>query len=320
MSELDSQVPHVRAGRMDHGTGQARPSARARQCASESASTKTWGTDRRHDMVQPVHAHADVTQRRCLSNHEGSTMKSQFSLLAAAVLGAAVTSTACSGESAPVESGSENITSQSTPKGAGRNEYECTIDDGSTAHFIPEFSEMHRVDAQGNVTMLDGLSFQPALSFNPHKVGTSVFNEERKEIAFIEGGGSNKFTDNSGPTTKTGTCETFEVEEVKPTSDLFTLEDTLEYACEMTDGSFVVVRPRFGEMDETTADDRFHSRDGIAFTLSSLETSPPTNQIKGVDDEGAVAATIREDAQGAKITKSSVTGTCTKQQRTKVSQ
>ena len=236
-----------------------------------------------------------------------------------AMFGVGVASVGCSSESAAPGGDSADVTARGneneTPGTTGadssgtaeRLEYVCELPQGRIVEVHPSYSELHRIDLNaGTWQMDDGLSIESTAS------GVTITSDEGDAIATID----KNLQFKEGDTT--GTCKLFGLKELKPTSEMFSLDDTLEYECRTNGGVTLIVQPKFGEIDEINVNaGKYSSHDGISFDVVSLETNPPKTEINGVDEEGTPVATITEDDRGVSITMGDLSGSCEKLQRTK---
>ena len=185
----------------------------------------------------------------------------------------------------------------------GRLEIVCNVGGGKVVELQPSFGEIHRIDMdRGTWSMDDGLTMRSS------GADLHITDDEGTEVATVV---NHVYKESAVQ----GSCEDFIVKDVKPTSAAFTL-DNLEYDCDLGGGRSLLVRPSFGEIDEIDVNKgTFLSRDGMSFTLKSLESIPPKNEISGVDDEGSSVGALVEDDKGATWSNGTETGACKKTQR-----
>lgn len=224
------------------------------------------------------------------------------------VVGLAALSIHCSASSsdeAPTANGADN---EVIAKVDGRLELVCNVGGGKIVEVHPSWGELHRIDLNaGTWSMDDGLTMKATGST------LTITDDEGGAVATIE-----NHVYKEGATK--GPCDDFVVKDLKTTSAPFTLDDALEYHCEIAGGRELVIRPKFGEIDEIDANKgTFLARDGMTFTTKSLESQPaPKNQISGVDDEGGAVGALLEDDKGVTWSNGKETGTCKKTQRSRV--
>lgn len=197
--------------------------------------------------------------------------------------------------------------------GAGRLEYVCALRGGKIVEVHPSFGELHRLDLNAHTwAMSDGLNI---ITSRDGKVAVND-GETRETIATI--------TPTDGMLTYkegnvTGTCSKFELQKLPFTNAPFALDDELEYECRVSHGPTLVIMPRSGEIEEISPDKgEWNSFDNMTFTLRSVETFPPTNEITATySDDGSLVGTITEDDRGATWTADGRSTPCEKRSRVK---
>lgn len=218
---------------------------------------------------------------------------------------------------APTEDGSNDTgntgASADTEVTAGRVEYVCALRGGKIVEVHPSYGELHRIELNAHSwAMSDGLDITTS------RDGKVTVNdgETREEIATITPA-DGMLTYEEGD--ERGTCSKFELQKLRFTNAPFAFDDELEYECRVNDGPTLVIMPRSGEIEEISSEKgEWNSFDNMTFTLRSVETFPPSNEITArYSDDGSLVGTIIENDRGATWTADGQSTPCEKRRRVK---